>query len=95
MKTTTLGQLVKLDPPVPALTSCTVGKIVPWRGEHRPHKPRVRWSSGWATTVHAKALSELTPAEAAVAPAIPHVNIDQPEYWAAQAQAVAAVLAGA
>ena len=92
MKPTTLGQLVKLDPPRPALSNMTVGRIVPYRGKHSPRKPRVRWASGWATTCQAADLAELPPAEAATAPPIPEVDIDRPEYWAAQDQAIADLL---
>jgi hypothetical protein len=62
-KTFALGDRVKLDPPQPAAFNCVHGVVVSYRGKLQPRNPRVRWASGWGTTVSADALMLLTAAE--------------------------------
>lgn len=49
-----VGDRVKLSPQYAdreTLGNCTHGIVVYWRGKHSQSSPRVRWSSGWATSV--------------------------------------------
>lgn len=54
-----LGDIVKLDPPIPSAFSQDYGRVVLHHGKHNPRKPRVRWSSGWGTTCLASHLAVL------------------------------------
>lgn len=65
-----VGDLVKLDPPMPNAFSQVVGRVVLYRGKHSSKRPRVRWSSGWGTTCLASHLALLSPAEKKKAPRI-------------------------
>ena len=46
-----VGDRVKLSPYREAPENCHHGIVVYWRGKHSQSAPRVRWSSGWATSV--------------------------------------------
>jgi hypothetical protein len=71
-----IGDRVKYHPPRPALFSCLHGQVVYRHGKHDPRNPRVRWQSGWGTTVPAAELALLTPAEAAALPPVQTVSCD-------------------
>ena len=45
----------------------THGVVVFHKGNHNPRKPRVRWASGWGTTVSSARLRLMTPAEVVAA----------------------------
>lgn len=46
-----VGDRVKLRPSGESHENCHHGIVVYWRGKHSQSSPRVRWSSGWATSV--------------------------------------------
>jgi hypothetical protein len=58
-----VGTRVKLDPPIPTLFACVHGIVVNYKGKHSPTKPRVRWDSGFGTTIDANKLKGLTAEE--------------------------------
>lgn len=43
--------------------ACVHGVIVYWKGTYSRKTPRVRWASGWGTSVFASNLVKLTPEE--------------------------------
>jgi hypothetical protein len=56
-----VGDRVKLKEPIgEAFRQHGQGEVVPYRGEHDPKHPRVRWSSGWAFTVKPKDIEHLS-----------------------------------
>ena len=75
-KTFKIGDRVKYDPPQPELHACTSGEVVYYRGLHDPRNPRVRWSSGWGTTVPADELGHLSELEAHHLPRITLIDMD-------------------
>lgn len=58
-----IGDQVKLDPPQPGAFSCVAGHVVYLHGKHDPKCPRVRWTSGFGTSVNARNLTLLAPEE--------------------------------
>jgi hypothetical protein len=75
-----VGDLVKLKVPAREKTpeaQHAYGQIVPYRGEHDPEDPRVRWNSGWAFNVRAIDLTHVAPEEAESLPKIKLAHIDQ------------------
>ena len=70
MKTFAIGDRVVFAPPQPQYFSCRDGQVVPWHGEHDPREPRVRWSSGFGTSVPARELRLMTEQEISAVPPI-------------------------
>jgi len=79
-QTLSVGDLVKHKVPAPKNTpeaQHAYGKVVPYKGEHDPEDPRVRWNSGWAFNVPASDLIRVTPEEAESLPPIKLCHIDK------------------
>ena len=53
------------------------GQVVPYRGEHNPKNPRIRWNTGWGFHVPAEELKALSPTEQNRYPAVQICDIDQ------------------
>ena len=72
-----LGDRVRLDPPQPSAYACEHGVIVRHHGRKtRQDCLRVRWVSGWGTSVPASELIHLTPAECACLPEVSLCAVD-------------------
>ena len=71
-----IGDRVKYHPPRPELHACQHGQVVYRHGRHDPQNPRVRWNSGWGTTVPAAELTRLSPAESSTLPPVQTVPCD-------------------
>jgi hypothetical protein len=75
-----IGDLVEFKVPAPKNTpeaQHAYGQIVPYRGNHDPEDPRVRWNSGWAFNVRAVELAHVTAEAAKALPPIKLAHIDK------------------
>jgi hypothetical protein len=53
------------------------GVVVPYRGEHNPKSPRIRWNTGWGFNVPADEIVRITPEEETLFPEIQLADSDR------------------